>query len=326
MSTQICRDLDTPRVESCERGWWEGLRALPTLPAALFRYLGLVGDNSVGTQEFADFIWTDPALLSRALPLVTFSEIGEGSGSLREGIASLGRAPLRRLAFSTPLLRSSDASGAGLSATALWERSQICAVACETAARQLGMAEPERCYVAGMLHDIGYIAMFQQQPALLAAIRERSMSQPTRRLEMEEDLMGLDHCQLGVEVAKGLGLSPWLYPAIAGHHRPSQDSDPLTRITSLGSLFCAVQGVDLFARRRSLFGPREGELHELVSVLFPMLVEAERGALLQRMAESVRPIRTTVRDTVTELQISSRMRIPPGSFRPQVQAAAVVLA
>ncbi len=318
--------LDAPNREHCEQGWWEGLRALPTLPAALFRFLGLVGDSSVETQELADFIWTDPALLSRALPVVAFSEAGEGSASLREAIASLGRACLRRLAFTTPLLRSFDASGAGPLAAVLWERSQICAAACETAARELRLAEPERFYVAGMLHDIGYIALFQARPSVLAAIRERSMSQPTRLLEIEEELLGLDHCQLGVEIAKGLGLSPWLYPAIARHHRPGQDSDPLIKITSLGSLFCAVQGVDLFPRRRSLFGSREGELHELVGVLFPTLVEAERCALLQRMVESVRPIRTTVRDTITELQISSQMRISPRSFRPRVQTAAAALA
>jgi HD-like signal output (HDOD) protein len=269
MGAQAWVDLDTPKKEPCEDGWWESLRALPTLPAALFRYLGLIGDSSVGTQDLADFIWTDPALLSRALPLVRFSDAGEGSGSLREAIASLGRAGLRRLAVSTPLLRSTDASRWGPFATALWERSQICAVACETAARHLRMAEPERFYVAGMLHDIGYIALFHERPSLLAAIRARLLNRPNGLLKIEQELFGLDHCRLGVEVAKKLGLSPWLYPAIAGHHRPVVDSGPLTKITSLGSLFCAVQGMDLFPRRRSMFRSTEGELHERVRVLFP---------------------------------------------------------
>ena len=43
----------------------EGWRALPTLPAVLFQFLGLVADRNTTDEQLAELIWTDPALLAR---------------------------------------------------------------------------------------------------------------------------------------------------------------------------------------------------------------------------------------------------------------------
>ena len=108
MATQIL-------VESVPRGaaslheydWWFDMRALPTLPSVLFRFLGLVGDPAVDADELAKYIWKDPALLSRAMPLAASrNRTQEPDGSLQQSIASLGRERLRNLGFTTPLLRS----------------------------------------------------------------------------------------------------------------------------------------------------------------------------------------------------------------------------
>ena len=70
-----------------------GSRALPTLPAILFRFLGLVADRGATNEQLADLIWTDPALLARALSAVNASPAYRhlAVGQLRPAIASLGR-------------------------------------------------------------------------------------------------------------------------------------------------------------------------------------------------------------------------------------------
>ena len=87
---------------------WEGWRALPTLPAVLFRFLGLVADSGTSDQQLAELIWTDPALLARAMAAVNASPSSSNLPvtQLRLAISWLGRERLRHLAYTTPLLHS----------------------------------------------------------------------------------------------------------------------------------------------------------------------------------------------------------------------------
>jgi HD-like signal output (HDOD) protein len=308
-----------------EQDWWVGMRALPTLPSVLFRFLGLVGDPKVGTEELADFIWKDPALLTRALPLVasTWSRPEEATASLHKGIVGLNRERIRNLAFTTPLLRSFEPLGTGSYAITYWERSLLCATASQAAAWQLKLADPERYYVAGLLHDIGYLVLLQKRPTILPAILQQWSSRPLQLLEIEDELMGIDHCRLGLQVAARLGLEPWIYPAIGAHHTPAADSEPICKITAIGAAFANYQGVDFFPRRSLSRSAREREMHEIIRVLLPEHAEPERQQLFEVMEKAVRPIRNAVRETIVEWQVAGESRIQPHFARSVVHLAAV---
>src|SRR5688572_17494390 len=114
---------------AAEREWWASLQALPTLPSVLFRFLGLVGDPQKTTEEMAEFICQDPALLARVLPLLPegFSAANSGGTSLRQAVGSLDRERMRALAHTTPLIRTLEPAAAGAFTMILWERSLLCA-------------------------------------------------------------------------------------------------------------------------------------------------------------------------------------------------------
>jgi len=250
MSTQMW--LETmPKASLIGEGDWMGdMRALPTLPSVLFRFLGLVGNPSVSQSELADYIWKDPALLARVLPLAEAGATRRGAAdSLQSHIAALSHARIRNIAFTTPLLRSFEPLGTGSYAMTLWERSLLCATACEATAGYLGLENPDRYYVVGMLHDIGYLVLLQQRPSLVPTILQKWATAPARLLEIEQQMMGVDHCTLGLEAATRLGLPSWVMPAIAAHHSPTRDSGIMTRITAIGGAFANYQGADLFPRR-----------------------------------------------------------------------------
>jgi len=293
--------------------WWVDMRALPTLPSVLFRFLGLVGDPKVSSKELAEFIWKDPALLSRALPIAADNWDGgqDGEESLQKSIAMLSRERIRKLAFTTPLLRSFEPLGTGSYAITFWERALLCGTVCQAAAEHLNLADPERYYVAGLLHDIGYLVLLQKRPALLPTILQQWANRPTRLLEIEDELMGIDHCRLGLQAAARLGLESWLYPAIGTHHSPTQDADSLARVTAVGGAFANFQGVDFFPRRSLSRATRERELQEILRVLLPQLAERDRNELLAIMEKAVRPIRDGIRETIVEWQVAGESRVRP---------------
>ncbi|MBI3933600.1 MAG: HDOD domain-containing protein [Acidobacteria bacterium] len=308
-----------------ENDRWVDLRALPTLPSVLFRFLGLLGDPKVGTEELADYIWKDPALLSRALPMATstWNRTGVSGDSLQKAIASLNRERIRHLAFTTPLLRSFEPLGTGSYAITFWERSLLCATACQAAAGYLKLANTERYYVAGLLHDIGYLVLLQKRPTLLPTIMQQWARRPARLLEIEDELMGIDHCRLGLQVAAQLGLESWMYPAIGMHHSPTQDSDPIARITAIGGAFANYQGVDFFPRRSLSRTTREREMQEILRGLLPDSADSERAQLLEVMGESVRPIRHSIRETIVEWQVAGENRVRPYFARSPIRFAAL---
>lgn len=296
-----------------ERPWWTDMRALPTLPSVLFRFLGLVGDPKIEIAKLAEFIWMDPALLARALPMAAFTSArtAEGEESYLKAIAALGRERIRKLAFTTPLLRSFEPLGTGSHAIIYWERSLLCGTACEAVARHLSFPAPQRYYIAGLLHDIGYLALLQKRPALLPTILQHWANRPARLLEIEEELMGIDHCRLGLQVAARLGLESWLDPAIGTHHSPARDGDSLARLTAIGGAFANFQGVDFFPRRSLSRATREREMQEILRVLLPDLADRDRKQLLAVMEQAVLPIRNGIRETIMAWQVEGESRVQP---------------
>src|ERR1051325_2410748 len=190
MSTQAwIEGLPQTRSHWSEADWCADMRALPTLPSVLFRFLGLVGDANVSNAELADFIWKDPALLSRALPIVASRR--DLSGTLRQRIVSLSRERIRNLAFTTPLLRSFEPLGTTSYAITYWERSLLCATASEAIAVNLNLDQPEKHYIASLLHDIGYLVLLQKRPTILPAIIQQWAARPAELLDIEEELLGI---------------------------------------------------------------------------------------------------------------------------------------
>jgi hypothetical protein len=217
---------------------------------------------------------------------------------------------MRALAHTTPLIRTLEPAAAGACAMILWERSLLCAHTAQTAARFLGLTRPERYYVAGLLHDMGYLVVLQQRPALFSAALECWKQRPAGLLEIEEAIFGASHSEIGRSVARQLQIHPWFYPAIAHHHNPGLDEDQVSRITALSSAFCTWHELDLFPKQ--LFSAnsfsagsrareaRTREMHDVLRGLFPQILEIDRHRLLDVMSSTAAPIRKQFRVTFEE--------------------------
>jgi HD-like signal output (HDOD) protein len=76
--------------------------------------------------------------------------------------------------------------------------------------------------VAGLLHDIGSLPLLtvarEQQKAFpeLAGIDWRD------KIDLEREIFGLDHCQVGLWMAKSWKFSPSLIDAVFHHHDPAK--------------------------------------------------------------------------------------------------------
>jgi putative nucleotidyltransferase with HDIG domain len=277
------------------------VKAFPTIPSMLFGFIKLAGNPGAAMGQLADFIMTDAALLIRVIALVNSSPWSRdlARGSLRNAIALLGRECLRKVALTTPLLHASFGPlGMGFNLGTVWARSLFCARAGEALATELGHPHPEKTYLAGLLHDAGYLVFLRDQPEAMRAIFEKGAYDLDSLLEMERDALGTDHCQAGLEIARGLNLDPAIAAAIAEHHRPSQHSDWIVRITGVASAYCSYEGIDFISSRTLSRGGRTKEMEEIIRVLLqglPPLAQPQcPSQLLAAMENATRSFRCSL--------------------------------
>lgn len=126
-------------------------------------------------------------------------------------------------------------------AEALWSHCVQMAILSEEISRQSEYPVPGAAYVAGLLHDIGYLPLRMVAREQQKTFDELSAIDWRDRIELERDIFGLDHCQIGHWMAKSWQFSESLIDAVRHHHDPSKaEKDPhLAEIVSAAEYHCS---------------------------------------------------------------------------------------
>jgi len=190
-------------------------RNLPSPPAIALRIIELAQQPDADLGATADVIAKDSALSSRMLRIANSPLYAN-----RRQVATLGQA-LTLLGLNATL---SLALGFSLSRTMqgphdrdehqiLWRRSALAALAARLLGEQAGLAQLEELMLAGLLQDIGALALLQVRPDDYRALL-RAAGDPDERLRLERETLGGDHGEIGAWLACRWNLPPYLQQAI----------------------------------------------------------------------------------------------------------------
>lgn len=204
------------------------VRELPAQPEAVRRVQATLQDEDARADDCAAHIARDQALAAKTLRLANSAFYGVPGrvSSIEDAVQVLG---LRTL--STLLQAAALTSGLGgtackaFQAGEFWRNSIGTAICARALASELRL-DPNLAFTAGLLHDIGRLALathFPEQFAATLALQRRDKLPP---LQAERQVMGTDHAQVGALVA-----AHWNYPAdiaqaIAQHHEPVPRKTP----------------------------------------------------------------------------------------------------
>jgi len=211
----------------------EAMVALPTLPLVASRLLESIADpEAASSEEIGAVIALDPALTARTLKLANSDFYGfpRKVGTVDLAVVVLGPDTIRDLVLGAAVFQTLDPSRKTL--TGLWSHSLACGVAARALADRIRYRLESEAFAAGMLHDIGKVALRQTYPdrfdAAVALVREQGISMSVA----ERGVLGSDHAEVGGWLAERWGLPGDLVEAIACHHRPEQ-ARLNTELTSL---------------------------------------------------------------------------------------------
>lgn len=202
-------------------------RSLPCAPAILPRLLAMIQSNDADTREMETLVLTDVGLATGVLRLANSAYFASSQRceSIAEAILRLGSAALYRLAATIVAgrwLAYPVTSGYGWQSGDLCRHSLCVAVAAEVYALRTQLANPETAYTAGLLHDVGKLALACANGSALDEVAGLvPESQPIWR-NAEIEVLGYSSVDVTRELLKSWEFPQSLVSVGFFHPHPSQ--------------------------------------------------------------------------------------------------------
>jgi len=203
---------------------------VPVFPQAALQTLDALRDPRASIPQVVDAARRDPATAGAILQLANSALYADRSevSTLQLAVARLGFETARKVVASLamrPLLFLPKLES-------LWPHSIAAADMAEQLAGRAAGIDPGEAYLAGLLHDIGRIAL--RATTLYDAARLRGLEQSGCPAVYAEDLiLRTDHAILGGQIAAMWRLPGHLARAIRQHHRPETATSPLAHVLYL---------------------------------------------------------------------------------------------
>ncbi|MCD6394512.1 MAG: HDOD domain-containing protein, partial [Planctomycetes bacterium] len=231
--------------------------SLSTLPEVAVMYLGQLAGNGFDAGALEEIIESDPALTARILALAHEKAVAftDDVPSVAEAVAKLPAALIRDAVLSVKVFQAFDADFDPDSRRTLPRKElamHALAVAC--CAQQIGeIALPARerqmAFSAGLLHDIGKIAIDQVMPKSFSRIVDQAKSQLSPIHVVEKEHLGLDHTIIGKRLAEQWSLPVEISYAIWLHHT---DAEIISENVPAAKMALVVQLADIIARQSGI--------------------------------------------------------------------------
>jgi putative nucleotidyltransferase with HDIG domain len=203
------------------------LDVLPTLAPVAVKLLQVTTDDDSSARDVVALVRADQSLSARLLSVANSAALGAGGqvNTVEQSVVLLGFTAIRGLVLAVKVFECLEggrpsARGRRFDRVEFWKHSL--GVAC--AARQLAGrrpalgVDPEEAFVAGLLHDLGKVALDAVFPK--AYDRAAAEAEDARRemADCERAILGVDHTVAGRHVARRWGLPRTIQDVIWLHH------------------------------------------------------------------------------------------------------------
>lgn len=212
------------RDETRLKAFIRGASRLPVLPKVTIRLLSTVDSPDSSSSDVAEIIEADPSLTLKLLKLANSSFYGQRGrvSTVRSAVVVLGSKTIRSLALAvwthTLRLQARNIEEIMLMAPLL-AHGLAAGVAAAMLAERINRGLGEDAFMAGLLHDIGRVALVAQMgKEYQTGILDPAEREGLLLHEKEDAILGFDHRDLGSALMTSWGLPPFLADVAAKHH------------------------------------------------------------------------------------------------------------
>jgi putative nucleotidyltransferase with HDIG domain len=201
-----------------------GLKQIPPLPQGVIQVMKELDSKEASAASVAAAIGREPVMAASILRIANSSAVGlrREVSNVSEAVAYLGFSTTKSLFLRLKMdaLVPSKRGSRGYDADKLWVHALAVAQAAEEIARRTGGTDPQLALTAGLLHDIGKLAINNQYDTTVANLWAETADKGRSILDRERELFGADHAFIGAALATEWKLPQNLIDIIRLHHLP----------------------------------------------------------------------------------------------------------
>jgi putative nucleotidyltransferase with HDIG domain len=243
--SQCVRRLDrkeiNARLEICP--------SLPSLSSINKALQGLLFAEQRFSAQISEIIRRDPSLTARLLRLVNSVYYGLTTpvNSIEEAVFYLGIRQIRQLTTVTPIIEDfQKLSGkCNFPWREFWQHCIGTAILTREIYSSVESPADESDYVAGLVHDVGKIVMAYSFPDHFGEIHRQAEPAERDLIELENDILGIDHAELGALYLERHHLPELMVKAARFHHQPGNAE-------AFAPIVASVQIADLLMRNAKI--------------------------------------------------------------------------
>ena len=231
----------------------KSLKTLPPFPLVAQRALLLLNQTEVSIQELVDIVKFDPAITANVLRISNSAFFGlrREIHSLHQALLLLGTQELLKIIIASGATRLFCRSTPGYFSDrlGLWRHSVSVALMANLLARELDHPKRATSFTAGLLHDIAKVVLSLYVDQKFSEIMEVVDGRGVSFQAAEKEVLGIDHAQLGGEMARLWDFPDRLRLVINLHHldKPEAFADDMVLLVYLADLLVLMFGQDLGA-------------------------------------------------------------------------------
>lgn len=196
---------------------------LGSLPSIVYRVFDAMDDDNSTATQIGRVINDDPALTGRLLKLVNSPFYGFSArvDTVYRAVALIGHKELRSVVVAASAIKVFDGIPSELvDMPTFWKRSLSTAVSARVLAAFRREKEIERYFIAGLLHDIGSLLLYLQQPQEMTEVLQLQQAEGINLSQAEKQVLGFDHAEVGGALLKKWNLPPQICNAVRFQQSP----------------------------------------------------------------------------------------------------------
>ncbi|WP_420474472.1 HDOD domain-containing protein [Noviherbaspirillum sp. ST9] len=213
---------------------------MPAMPQVLLQLMEMCRDDNAGIPALAALISRDAGMTSRILTVAGSSAFRRArvAPSLEQALMTIGLNMVKTLLISEAVFQIFG--GFSLRKTVdlrhFWIHSLSAAITSKEIAKRIGYPRLEEAYLAGLLHDVGRLALLSAEPEQYAP--HFHAPDDAALCAREKELLLLTHADAGGWIAQQWRLDSFIADSIRYHHEPEtrlHHTHPLIRTVNLAN-------------------------------------------------------------------------------------------
>lgn len=200
---------------------------LPTLPTVASQLITLTAREDTTLADIGELVSRDISLSAKILKVSNsaFYSFPQQIGSIKQAVSILGMNAVRSLVLSFSFLTMKAGTvKSRFDFEKFWEKSLTSAVTARLILGKVKGVDTEEVFVSGLLQNLGELILARSFPEEYDQVLRAVEEDQHDTLTAEETVFGMNHTQVGAEVARNWGFPEILLTPLQYHHKPGEYS------------------------------------------------------------------------------------------------------